>query len=183
MRLFTIMLTAFLISCSTTEKQKGLFDDLADKETVEIYLSHYNLDHIPPDIGKLKAVKRLFISKDSSDGWIVYPPLSAIQQMTAVPPFQQLPTEITELTNLQKLDLYQLDLNELPDNFDKLQKLDTLNLMMNKLNVSKELGKIKALKNLKYLGIFGNKIDSVDLRELKQANPNLVVNNGTEYRL
>jgi Leucine-rich repeat (LRR) protein len=71
-----------------------------------------------------------------------------------------------------------LDLNRLPDNFGKLQNLDSLNLMMNKLTISREIPKLKELKNLKYLGIYGNKIDTRDIKELKNSNPNLVINSG-----
>lgn len=180
MRLLVITLTTFLISCSATDKKKGRFDDLADKEKVAIYLSKYNLDSVPKDIGKLETAKKLYIANDSSNGWTVYPPLSALQKMTEEPPFRKLPTEITELTNLQNLSLVELNLIELPDNFDKLQKLDSLDLMMNKLTISKELKKLKGLRNLKYLGLFGNKYDTADINELKKANPRLFIDSGLE---
>jgi hypothetical protein len=180
MRLQLIILTTFLIGCSTTDKNQGLFDDLADKETVVIYLSKYNLDSVPSEIGKLKKVKSLFITKDSTSGWTIYPPLSALQRMTEVPPFRQLPNEITELTTLQNLVLAGLDLNTLPDNFDRLQELDSLNLFLNKLTISVEIEKLNKLKNLRYLGLYGNKIDTADLRELKRENPNLVIDSGIE---
>jgi Leucine-rich repeat (LRR) protein len=180
MRLLIIILTTFLISCSTTDKKNGLFDDLADKEMVVIYLSNYNLDSVPKEISKLATAKYLYITKDSTNGWTVYPPLSALQQMTEIPPFRQLPSEITELTNLQNLGLIGLDLKQLPDNFDKLQNLDSLNLVMNKLTISKEIEKLKGLKNLKYLGLFGNKYDTTDINTLKRANPNLFIDSGLE---
>jgi Leucine-rich repeat (LRR) protein len=180
MRLLIITLTTFLISCSTTDKKKGVFDDFADKETVVIYLSKYNLDSVPKDIGKLRTAKNLYITNDSTNGWTVYPPLSALQQITEVPPFRQLPSEITELTNLQNLGLVGLNLKGLPDNFDKLQKLDSLNLMMNKLTISKEVKKLKGLRNLKYLGLIGNKYDTADINELKKGNPKLFIDSGQE---
>jgi Leucine-rich repeat (LRR) protein len=180
MRLLIITLTIFSISCSTTDKKKGLFDDLTDKETVVIYLSKYNLDSVPKDIEKLGKAKNLYIANDGTNGWTVYPPLSALQQMTEIPPFRQLPIEITELTNLQNLGLVGLNLKGLPDNFDKLQKLESLNLMMNKLTISKELEKFKRLRNLKYLGLFGNKVDTADINELKRVNPNLTIESGLE---
>jgi len=180
MRLLIITLTTFLISCTTTDKTKGLFDNLTDSETVVIYLSRYNLDSVPPDIGKLKKVKSLYITKDSTNGWTIYPPLSALQEMTEVPPFRQLPDEFTELTNLQNLGLVGLDLKQLPDNFDRLKNLDSLNLMMNKLTISKEIKKLQELKNLKYLGLFGNKVDTTDINELKRTNPSLVISSGLE---
>lgn len=173
-------MTVFSISCSTADRKKALFDDLTDKEKVVIYLSKYHLDSVPSEIGKLRKVKSLHIAKDSTGNWTIYPPFSALQEMTKVPPFRQLPNEITELTNLQNLNLTGLDLKTLPDNFDKLQKLDSLNLVLNKLTISVEMEKLKKLKNLKYLGLFGNKIDTADIRELKMGNPNLVIDSGIE---
>lgn len=181
MRLFTIMLlTTLLISCSTKGRKKGLFDNLADKEKVVIYLTKYHLDSVPSEIGKLRKVKSLYITKDSTNGWTVYPPLSALRQMTEIPPFRQLPDEITDLSELQSLDLAGLDLKKLPDNFDKLQKLDSLNLILNKLTVSNEIEKLKKLKSLKYLGLFGNNVDTADINELKRANPKLIIESGLE---
>ena len=117
---------------------------------------------------------------DSTSGWTIYPPLSALQQMTERPPFRQLPDEITELTNLKTLGLVGLDLKTLPDNFDKLENLDSLNLIFNKLTISNETEKLKKLKNLKYLALFGNRVDKVDIRELKRENPNLIIESGLE---
>jgi Leucine-rich repeat (LRR) protein len=138
------------------------------------------LDSVPSDIGKLRKVKSLYITKDSTNGWTIYPPLSALKQMADIPPFRQLPNEITELTSLQNLDLTGLDLKTLPDNFDRLQKLDSLNLTVNKLTISNEIEKIKKIKNLKYLGLFGNKVDTTDIRQLKKENPNLNIQSGLE---
>lgn len=180
MRLPTILLTISLLSCSTEHKPKRLFDDLAESETVVIYLSKSNLDSVPVEIGKLSKAKSLCITRDSTYGWTAYPPLSALERMTDIPPFRKLPAEITTLTNLQSLGLAGLDLKELPDNFDKLQELDSLDLMMNKLTISKELHKLKGLKNLKYLALSGNKVDTADIVELKRSNPNLVIEIGIE---
>lgn len=175
--LFPVLLI-LLLSCETTEKKTGLFEDLADKTSLEIYLKTYGLDSVPKDIGQLKAARRLYIAKDSARGWTIYPPLSALDQRTQLPPFRQLPDEITELTNLESLVLSDLDLKTLPSNFGRLQNLDSLSLFMNKLTLSAELGKLKALKKLKYLEIYGNKADSTDLEELKKAIPGLTIYNG-----
>lgn len=164
-----------LTSCSTTENKKGLFDDLAGNETVVIYLAKYHLDSIPSDIGKLKKVKSLYITKDSTNGWTVYPPLSALQKRNEIPPFRQLPDEITDLSELRNLALIDLDLKRLPDDFAKLQKLDSLSLILNKLTISNEIEKLKKLKNLKYLRLWGNNVDTSTINELKMANPNLTI--------
>lgn len=175
MRHLLIALTVLVIGCTTTEKETELFDSFANKEIAVIYLSQFNLDSVPSEIGKLKKAKSLYITKDSTGGWAVYPPASELEQMTEVPPFRKLPNELGELTNLQNLGLVGLDLKELPDNFGQLQHLDSLNLAKNKLAISKEIGKLKELKSLKYLALFGNKVDSTDVNELKKANPNLVI--------
>lgn len=155
-------------------------DGLADKEAVVIYLSKYNLDSVPQEIGRLKKVKSLYITMDSITGWTIYPPLSALHQMSETPPFRQLPHEITELKNLKTLELVGLNLKTLPDNFGKLENLDSLNLILNKLTISNELGKLKKLKNLRYLALFGNKVHTVDINELKRENPNLVIDSELE---
>ena len=180
MRLLLIALTTFLMCCKATDKKKGLFDNLADREKVVIYLSRYNLDSIPSDIGKLRKAKSLYITIDSTGGWTVYPPLSVLQERTELPPFRQLPSQLTELTNLKKLGLVALNLKQLPDNFDNLQNLDSLNLSLNKLTISREITKMKNLKNLKHLGLWGNKVDTTDINELKKINPNLTIVSGLE---
>ncbi|GMQ26565.1 hypothetical protein Aoki45_32480 [Algoriphagus sp. oki45] len=178
MRILLPILTAILFACSPKDEREGLFGHLTEKESVEIYLSSYNLDSIPSDIGQLKKAKSLYITKDSTGQWEVYPPESTIQEMTDDPPFRYIPEELTELTQLQNLGLVGLDLAKLPTDFDRLQHLDTLNLMMNKLNISDELDKLKKLENLKYLVVFGNNVDSADIAELKRANPKLEIIGG-----
>jgi hypothetical protein len=87
MRLILLTLTAFAISCKTTDTKKGLFEKLTDSETVIIYLNQYELDSVPPEIGNLRRVKSLYIAKDSVSGWTILPPLSAIQQLMEIPSF------------------------------------------------------------------------------------------------
>jgi hypothetical protein len=144
-------------------------------EDVEIYLNEYKLDSVPEDIEILKGVKRLYISKDSAEGWTFYPPLSALGQDKASPPFRYLPKQIAELTTLQSLTLVNLDLVTLPKDIDKLQNLDTLILFKNKLTISKEIEKLKGLKRLKYLGILGNDITANDLKVLEEYIPGISI--------
>jgi Leucine-rich repeat (LRR) protein len=173
MRLLTILLTTVILSCSTTDKE-NLFDNLTDKETVIIYLSKYNLDSVPSEIGRLTNTKRLYITMDTV-GWTIYPPLGGLPQPTDSGQSQKLPSEITKLTNLKTLALVRLRLNQLPDNFDQLKNLDSLDLMMNRLVIKDEIQKINGLKNLKYIQLFGNVVDSVDINELRKNNPGLVI--------
>jgi len=178
---FTILiLTIFLTSCVTADKTNNLFDDLANKTSVVIYLSKHGLDSVPKEIGRLKAVKKLYITKDSAKGWTIYPPLFAIDPRTEKPPFRQLPNEITELSSLHLLALIDLDLKTLPDNFDKLENLDTLSLFMNKLTISNETEKLKKLKKLKYLDVVGNNVDSIAIQELKTAIPGIMIKSRIE---
>jgi hypothetical protein len=162
-----------VINCSPPDQR--LFDDIDEQETVIIYLNKYHLDGVPREIGKLRRAKSLSVMYDSTGGWTIYPPLSGMQQIADFPPFQYLPDEITELKNLHKLDLIGLNLRTLPENFGELEMLDSLDLLANKLTISNELEKLKKLKNLKYLGLFGNKYDSTDIKELKRANPRLSI--------
>ena len=161
-----------LLSCEA--KNKPLFQSLGGKAEVEISLNDYKLDSVPKEIGFLKGVKRLYISKDTL-GWTVYPPLSAHDQIRTTPPFRHLPNEITELTTLQTLSLVNLDLVTLPDRIDKLKNLDTLILFMNKLTISNEIEKLRTFKGLKYLGLLGNNVTANDLEQLKKSIPGVVI--------
>ena len=168
------MLTIFLTGCGASDKDV-LFDDLADKPAVQIYLNTFHLDSVPKEISKLTNVKKLYIATDSITAWTVYQPLSAIDQRISTSPFRHLPDEITELVSLETLSLVDLDLVALPNNFDKLENLDSLSLFMNKLTISNELDKLKKLKKLKYIGLFGNKVDSSDVQILKAEIPGIFV--------
>lgn len=178
MRTRIILWTILLAGCTPTSNKPGLFNHLADKKTVVIYLNRYKVDSVPADIGALTNANLLFIGKDSVAGWTLYPPLSAMDQRAQIPPFRKLPDEITRLVNLRNLALVDLDLTELPENFGNLKNLDTLSLTLNKLTISKELEKLKQLKNLKYLILVGNQVDSTDVYELKKVNPTLVLDIG-----
>ncbi len=180
MRPQLFLVTILLISCSTTEKNQYLFDRLTDQETVTIYLSKYHLDSIPSEIGRLKKARKLYVTLDSSGGWTIYPPLSALQQRTEKPPFKLLPNEITELSNLKNLRLVELNLKQLPDDFGKLENLDSLDLTLNKLTISNELDKLMKLKKLKYLGLFGNSVEATDIEKLKKGNPDLTIASGLD---
>lgn len=169
-----ITLTVIVTSCSPTNKQKGLFDNLTNKETVVLFLSKYDLDGVPKDIEQLTNVKRLFISADSG-AWTIYPPLSALPQPTDNTLNERLPNEITKLTNLKYLGLVRLNLTTLPDDFGKLNNLDSLDISFNRLTISNEIEKLKELKELKYLELTGNVVDSTDIIKLKKENPSLKI--------
>jgi Leucine-rich repeat (LRR) protein len=171
-----ILILAFSPFSCIDKDSKSIFQSLKGLSNVEISLSDYKLDSVPPDIGTLEGVKRLYITKDGVGGWTSYPPLSALGQTPNTPPFRYLPEEVTNLTTLQSLTLINLDIVALPNNIGKLQNLDSLILFQNKLTVSKEIGKLKKLKQLKYLGLFGNYVTASDLTQLKESIPGLVIN-------
>jgi Leucine-rich repeat (LRR) protein len=176
MKVFSCLLVLLLFACQTDKP--SIFKSLIGKTDVEIYLADYDLQTVPKDIGDLKGVKRLYISKDSTTGFIIYPPLSALGNTKRDTVLKHLPGEITDLTSLQSLVLVNLDLATLPAKLERLQNLDTLILFMNKLTVSNELDKIKKLKGLKYLGLLGNELTADDLVEIKKAIPGIVINPG-----
>ena len=169
-----IILTIIIAGCSTTNKEKQLFDNLTDKETVVLVLSKYDLDGVPSEIGRLTNTKRLYITADSG-GYTIYPPLGTSSQPTRPTLNEKLPNEITKLTNLKYLGLVRLNLTVLPDDFGKLNSLDTLDLSLNRLTISNEIEKLKELKELKFLGLMGNLVDSTDIVKLKKENPNLKI--------
>ena len=176
MRYWPILFVIVFLSCQPTQMKSSVFDELQDKETVVIALSDYDLDSIPPGIGTLKKVEKLIISRDPiKSGWTIHPPLSYLDTMIDKPPYQYLPDEITELEDLHFLSISELNIKTLPARFGEMTSLDSLNLSMNKLTLANELDKLKSLKNLKHLILFGNRVDSLDVEELKRSIPGLEV--------
>lgn len=182
MRRLTIalMIGSLLICCTIKNKNSKIFDGLIGKEDIVIVLSTYGLDSVPKEIGQLQNVKSLTIVKDSSKGWKIYPPLSALTRRVDVPPFTRLPDEILELKTLTTLSLVDLNIKALPDDFNKLENLETLDLTLNKLTISNEITKLNGLKKLKHLALFGNRVDSIDIQELKKENSNLEIESAYE---
>lgn len=172
MKNFIIIIILFFgFSCQPNH----IFKDLEGKEHVFIALDKYGLDDIPKEIGKLKNVKELEVFIDSADGWTIYPPLSAIDQWIYEPPFRKVPLELLDLNKLEKLTLHGLDIQTLPEELGRLYNLTYLDLSMNKLVISKEIIKLKRLKKLKYLQLFGNKINKIEIEEWKTENPNIEI--------
>ncbi|MEI9946427.1 MAG: hypothetical protein WDN26_19680 [Chitinophagaceae bacterium] len=177
MRILLFILVFFIIGCRD-KKTPSLFGELTELTDVKIHLVDYGLENIPAEIGDLKNAKRICISKDSTTGWTLYPPLGRMYEERSKPPYKQLPDQITTLTGLKSLTLVGLDLNTLPDSFGRLKELDTLILYMNKLTIANELDKLKGLKKLKYLGLMGNIVTANDLEELERSIPGIVTNPG-----
>ena len=176
MRALIFVLVLFTVGCLDKSRQ-SLFSDLTEKTDIEIHLVDYGLKSVPKEIGKLKNVKSLYISQDSTTE-LTLPPVNAQGEDQFMPPFRQLPSQITTLTKLESLALVGLDLKTLPDGFTRLKNLDTLILYTNKLTISNELDKLKGLKKLRYLGLQGNSVTANDLKELMESIPGIVTNPG-----
>lgn len=174
-RLIMVFPLFILLSCNTDNQNNNLFDDLVGKTDVAIFLNTFQIDSVPSEIGQLIGVRRLYIASDSITGWTVYPPFNAMSERINTPPFRHVPDEITTLTSLETLVLNDLDLVSLPDDFGNLKNLDSLSLFLNKLIISNEMEKLKQLKNLKYIGLFGNRVDSLDVHELQRSIPGIFV--------
>jgi Leucine-rich repeat (LRR) protein len=143
MKVFLIIFAFALLSCSEKHlNDSTLFKDLEDQETVRIILSDYKLDEIPSDITNLKKVRDLTILASNSD-WVIYPPLSVIAQQIDMPPFHNLPNEISNLTQLQALRISGANIKNLPEGFTNLKHLEYLDVSMNKLDVTSEVSTLK----------------------------------------
>jgi Leucine-rich repeat (LRR) protein len=145
-----------------------------NKEKVEIVLADLKLDRIPVEIGQLKDVKELSISRHKQ-AWTVYPPMSAMKDRSEQPPFEYIPVELCQLTQLESLTLGDLDLKALPEGFENLDNLRLLNFSMNKMDVASELGKLSKLKSLRKLIVIGNKIDTLAIENFQKANPEIEI--------
>ena len=178
MRLIQILtLMSVIAGCTSKDPSGKFFHDLVDKKEVTIVLHDYGLDSIPAEIGLLKDVESLTISLDSLKGWKIYPPGSSsfFDMRIDTPPFKTMPNEVASLRKLKRLIIYDLNISKLPDNLGDLGDLEYLDLSMNKLTISKEMVKLRKLKNLKYLGLFGNRIDTVMIQNWKAEHPMLQI--------
>ncbi|WP_289063751.1 hypothetical protein [uncultured Zobellia sp.] len=174
---FIFLILFFLISSC---QSNHIFKYLENKEKVFIALDEYGLDSIPKEIGELKKAKELEIFNDSLEGWTIYPPLSAMNQRNYTPPFRTLPKELLYLDGLKKLTLHGLDIKTLPDDMEKLKELEYLDLSMNKLNMINEIPKLKKLPKLKYVEIFGNRINMLEIERWRNENPDIKISYGEE---
>ena len=172
--LFFLAIVIATFSC----KPPHIFKNLENKKVVYISLNKYELESVPKDIGHLKDVRELYISRDSMQGWSLYPPISAIDELVDSPPFKKLPEEFLTLQKLEKLTLHGLDISRLPKDFYKLRNLEYLDLSMNKLTITNEISKLKKLKKLKYLDLVGNRVEKIQIEKWQTENPNIEIKYG-----
>ena len=156
--LIFILSVKLLVGCSKSNR----------REIVE--LNHYNSTLLGEKLSSLSKVEDLTIKIDSVD-WIIGPPCSGMFSYNSSPPYNELPSEITQLRKLISLNIAGLSLKRLPDNFSDLRKLRTLNLTLNKMDITNELPKLELL-NLDTLIITGNRYDTTQLTKWRQKHPN-----------
>ncbi|KAA3437563.1 acyl-CoA synthetase family protein [Rufibacter hautae] len=175
--LLLFFLTILFSGCMFDEKEKSHFEDLMGKEDVVLVLSNYPPDSIPKVFALLGSAKSLSVVSDSAflTSHTLYPPLSALgtSYVSGEPSLKFLPKEITTLKKLQRLSLVGLGIEKLPEDFSNLENLEALDLTFNELEISEELDKLKRLPKLKEIGLFGNKVDSLDIQKWQKEKPSL----------
>ena len=127
----------------------------------ELDLSSFGLTELPPEIGQLAALKKLYLQQNQLTS---LPPeigqLSSLKvlllfynQLASIPP------EIGQLSDLQRLDLDKNQLKSLPPEVGQLSNLQKLALSGNQLtSIPPEIGQLYALT---YLDISGNQLTSL----------------------
>ncbi len=124
-----------LDNASTTAIKRSMFRDdrvvlNANKEITELNINASNLDVIPPEIGNLTTLTKLYAGGGN---------------------FTELPEEIGNLTNLINADFTGSELEDLPESFANLTNLELLGLNGNKLEtMPEEIFSLTSLKILSY---------------------------------
>jgi internalin A len=108
-------------------------------------LNGLGLTELPPEIGKLKHLAKLYIGHGNERGGGNY--------------LKSLPKEITQLKNLRVLYLDSNQLSELPKEIIQLKNLQSLHLSGNQLSgLPKEIAQ---LTNLRILNLYGNQLSEI----------------------
>ena len=121
----------------------------------DLDLDGLGLTALPPEIGQLKSLQRLFLSNNHLT--VLPPEIGRLQdlywlfvyenQLTALPP------EIAQLAKLNDLSLRDNQLTALPPEIGQLQNLQELNLLGNQLtSLPAEIGQLQNLRVLKLSG-------------------------------
>ena len=134
-------LLALLPACAQTdgEYQEALrrINEAADRGATSLTLENLVLQALPPEIGNLASLTRLYLNEN---------------QLTALPP------EIGNLANLRGLSLEGNQLTALPPEIGNLANVRGLSLEANQLTaLPPEIGN---LANLTFLGLGGNLLPS-----------------------
>ncbi len=163
----TFSVTMFVFSCNSEINQNPL------KEAT-ITLSELNGRPLSEAIQELSEIHSLNIRRDTNN-WKIYPPMSGWDYNIDLLLEFTLPREVSTIKDLQVLNLTGLWITSLPDDFSELENLDSLFLAMNGLKIDNEINKLKKLQNLRYLSIFGNRLDTLQIRAWQKENPALEI--------
>ncbi|BAY85851.1 Miro domain-containing protein [Calothrix parasitica NIES-267] len=155
----------------TEEELLQVIEKAAAEEWEELDLSGKGLTVLPPEIGKLKQLKKLILGKlDEKKCRYIGNNLSELPKeigllaqleelQIADNQLSSLPAEIGKLINLQSLYLRSNQLNSLPAEIGQLTSLQSLYLRSNQLNSLP--GETGQLTNLKSLNLRSNKLSSL----------------------
>ena len=115
----------------------------------EFNLSHSDIKEIPPEIGNLINLDRLYFHNNQ---------------------IRKIPSEIGNLINLDILSLSYNNIGEIPTEIGKLTNLKMLNLNYNKIKSVPD--DMRKLINLQYLDLENNKLNNEEVIKLKLLLPN-----------
>jgi len=138
-----------------------VIEKAAQEKSTELDLSGQNLSALPPEIGKLIHLKKLFLGKCkyNEDGYIT----DKIGNNLSV-----LPAEIGQLVHLEELHLVSNRLSNLPLEVFQLTNLQSLNLDSNRLsNLPLE---VFQLTNLQSLNLDSNQLSNLPLEVFQLTN-------------
>lgn len=119
--------------------------------TEELDLTHYYLEAIPQDIGKLQKLKSLTLESNKIASWdpVLFKLTSLKKLNLSYNKLKEIPPGIKALSSLQALSLDGNQISSLPKEISGLESLQYLSLTANGLtNLPAEIGKLKGLKVL-----------------------------------
>jgi small GTP-binding protein len=138
---------------------KRYIEQAVKNKSTTLDLSHLDLTELPPEICRLKTLKRLYIHNNQLT---TLPPnigqlkdLQILEMSTNRLKF--LPSEIGQIKMLKKMILFENQLTIMPPEIGQLKNLEGLNLEDNQLkNIPNEIGQLKALQEL---NLGGNQLE------------------------
>ena len=139
-----------------------------------LYLNGNKLDSLPPEIGNLTNLNRLYLRDNKLDS--LPPEIGNLTNLTHVylrsNKLTSLPPEIGNLSNLQGIFASENKLKILPEEIEKLTKLNTLDLRRNPLPIPPEI--LENLAEPSLIIQYFLKYKPEDTKALKQAKIELL---------